>query len=107
MRQCCFAGGIHLLRMDDGTTIKTQPEGFAHAACMDASDDMLFVGASESMARITLPGLDPVSEEKTPVAFNALAVERRTDTGCFIEWQRGLGIERRAVEKTASCGRRV
>ena len=69
-----LAGGIQLLRMDDGTTVKTQPEGFVHAACMDASDDVLLLGASESIARITLPGLDPVSEEKTPVAFDALAV---------------------------------
>ena len=35
-----LAGGIHVLKMDDGTTVKTQPEGFVHAACMDASDDV-------------------------------------------------------------------
>ena len=68
-----LAGGIHVLRMDDGTTVKTQPEGLVHAACMDASDDVLLLGASEKITRITLPGLDPVSEEKTPVAFDALA----------------------------------
>ena len=76
-----FAGSMHLLRMDDGTTIKAQPESLAHPACMDASDDTLFVGASESMARITLPGLDSVSEEKTPAAFNALAVNGERKLG--------------------------
>ena len=68
-----LAGGIHVLRMDDGTTVKTQPEGFVDAVCMDASDDALLLGASENITRITLPSLDPVSEEKTPVAFDALA----------------------------------
>jgi FlgD Ig-like domain len=76
-----FAGSMHLLRMDDGTTIKTRPESLAHAACMDASDDSLFVGASESIARTTLPGLDPAGEEKTPVAFNALAVNGERKLG--------------------------
>ena len=76
-----FAGSIHLLRLDDGTTVKTQPESFAHTAFMDASDEVLFLGASESIARITLPGLDPVSEEKTPVAFDALAVNGERKLG--------------------------
>jgi FlgD Ig-like domain len=76
-----FAGSMHLLRMDDGTTIKTRPENIAHAAYMEASDDTLFVGASESMARITLPALGPVSHEKTPVAFNALAVNGERKLG--------------------------
>jgi len=69
-----LAGNIHLLRMDDGTTVRTQPERFPHAACMDASHDTLFIGAPESMARIPLPELDPAREEKTPVAFDVLAV---------------------------------
>jgi hypothetical protein len=76
-----FAGSMHLLRMDDGTTIKTRSENIAHAAYMEASDDTLFVGASESMARITLPALGPVSQEKTPVAFNALAVNGERKLG--------------------------
>ncbi len=70
-----LAGSIHLLRMDDGTTVKTQPESLARAAFMNASDDVLLLGAAENIARITLPGLDRVSEEKTPVAFGALAIK--------------------------------
>jgi hypothetical protein len=70
-----LSGGLHLVRMDDGTTVKTQPDGFVHASCMDASDDVLILAASEGIAKMTLPALAPVSEEKTPVAFDALAVD--------------------------------
>ncbi|HEY5704698.1 MAG TPA: FlgD immunoglobulin-like domain containing protein [Terrimicrobiaceae bacterium] len=76
-----FAGSIHLLKMDDGTTIKTLPESVAHATCMDASDDMLFIGASENIVRIALPGLDPIGDDKTPVAFNALAANGERKLG--------------------------
>lgn len=70
-----LSGVIHLLRTDDGTTVTTQPEGSVHAACMDASDDVLVLGASEGIAKMGLPALAPLSELKTPVSFNALAVD--------------------------------
>ena len=75
------AGDIHVLRMDDGTAVKTQAESFAHAACVDASDETLFIASSENMARITLPGLDPIGDENIPAAFDALAVSGERKMG--------------------------
>jgi hypothetical protein len=70
-----FGGGIQLLKTDDGTTVKTQAEFFPRAACMDASDETLFIGESESLTGIGLPALDFIGEERTPVIFDVLAVD--------------------------------
>ncbi|HEY5741589.1 MAG TPA: hypothetical protein VIS99_03530 [Terrimicrobiaceae bacterium] len=65
---------IYLLSMDSGTTIETQKAASFSAACVDASGDDFVIGAGEKIARIPLPELAPAREEKTPVAFEALAV---------------------------------
>jgi hypothetical protein len=76
-----FAGGIHLLKSDDGTMVKTQAEFLPRAAYMDASDGTLYVGESESLTGIALPALDRSSEEKTPIAFDVLAVDGERKLG--------------------------
>jgi hypothetical protein len=70
-----LAGSLHLLDMNDGTTIRTQPERFPHAVCVDASREALFVATAGSIGRVPLPDLDPAVETETPIAFNALAAE--------------------------------
>jgi hypothetical protein len=76
-----FAGEIHLLKTDDGTLIKTQAESLPQAAYMDANDRTLFIGNSEGMTDIALPELVPAGEEKTPVAFDAFAVDGERKLG--------------------------
>jgi hypothetical protein len=66
---------LYLLRMDDGTSVKTRTEGLANATYIAANKDNLFLGALETITRITLPELDVAGEEKTPLAFGALAVD--------------------------------
>ena len=79
-----FGASIHLLRMDDGTPLKTQPESFAHAAFLEASGEALFVGTSESITRISLPALDAAGPEQTPVAFDALAAHGEQKLGASL-----------------------
>lgn len=70
-----FSGTLHVLRINDGTIIKTRPESGALPVCMDATGEMLFVGLGESVAKMTLPDLDPIGEEKAPITFDRLAVD--------------------------------
>jgi FlgD Ig-like domain len=66
---------LYLLRMDDGTSVKARTEGLANATYIAANNDNLFLGALETITRITLPELDVAGEEKTPLAFGALAID--------------------------------
>jgi hypothetical protein len=70
-----YSGDLHLLQTEDGTMVKTQAKFFPRAKYLDASDGTLFIGESESITRIALPSLDPIGEEKTPIAFEVFAVD--------------------------------
>ncbi|HET9523755.1 MAG TPA: hypothetical protein VFO90_05955 [Terrimicrobiaceae bacterium] len=70
-----LGGDLHVLTTDDGTVVKTQAALVPGAAYMEASGETLFIGESDEISRIALPGLDPAGDEKTPAAFDALAVD--------------------------------
>jgi hypothetical protein len=81
-------GNLHLLDINDGTIIKTEPEKFAHAECFAASNDALFVGTQTSLTKIALPDLEPVSEINMPLGFDALAVHEEQMLGASSSsWQ--------------------
>ena len=50
--------------MNDGTMIRTQPEGSVQAECIDASDDALFLERPRVSPRSTLPDLEPLREDE-------------------------------------------
>jgi hypothetical protein len=70
-----LGGDLHVLKTEDGTRVETQAGLVPQAACMDAGDGTLFIAEFDEIRKIALPTLDPAGEEKTPVAFDALAVD--------------------------------
>ena len=67
-------GNLHSLDMSDGTILCSQQEEFPHTVGVDASGDALFVATAGSIAKVSLPDLVTVKEEKAPFAVESLAV---------------------------------
>ena len=76
-----LGGDIHVLKTDEGTVVKTQEASVPRVAYMEASGGTLFVGESDEISGIALPALEPTGQEKTPAAFDALAVDGERKLG--------------------------
>ena len=76
-----LGGDIHVLKSDDGTVVKTRAGLVAQAAYLEASGGTLLMGESDEITGIALPELDPTGQEKTPAAFDALAVDGERKLG--------------------------
>jgi hypothetical protein len=65
---------LHLLEMNAGTVIGTQPHKFAQVECFTAGPNALFVGGQPGLTKIGVPNLETAGEIDTPISFDALEV---------------------------------
>jgi hypothetical protein len=65
---------LHLLEMNAGTVIGTQPNKFSQVECFAAGHEALFVGGQTDLTKIGVPNLETVEEIDAPIPFDALEV---------------------------------
>mgnify|MGYP003693533261 CR=1 FL=1 len=77
---------LHLLDMNAGTVIETQPN--PQVECIAAGDDALFVATRTGLTKILVPNLETSGEIDTPIPFDALAVHGQQMLGASSSyWQ--------------------
>jgi hypothetical protein len=77
---------LHLLDMNAGTVIGTQPN--PQVECIAAGDVALFVATRTGLTKIVVPNLETIGEIDTPIPFDALAVHGQQMLGASSSyWQ--------------------